>query len=315
MENTQENTIESFDNEQSIENQISSLLNDDLTIMDEPVQTEPESIEQSQTDDAVKPKQEQPKQENRYRVKINGEEREVELDELIKGYQRQSDYTSKTQELSQQRKELEESQRQYQTYLQSIPMLGQVAQANIQEAQARLYSKEFIDMADSDPVNYVKEKARLEQVIAQNQSAAEQMAQHWQAFQGEQTRIQQEYFKQQLLTSNEILSKEIEGWSEGAVIPQLREYATKSIGFQPEELENLIDYRQVIVLNKARLYDQMMAEGRALDKKVKTVVPKTLSASAASEVQSDQTEYIKERNRVLKSNDDRAIAALMAKML
>jgi hypothetical protein len=42
----------------------------------------------------------------RYTVKVNGEDLEVPVDELVKGYQRQSDYTQKTQALSQERENL-----------------------------------------------------------------------------------------------------------------------------------------------------------------------------------------------------------------
>lgn len=43
-----------------------------------------------------------------YVVKVNGEEREVTLDELRGGYMRQADYTQKTQDLANQRQQLEQ---------------------------------------------------------------------------------------------------------------------------------------------------------------------------------------------------------------
>jgi predicted ribosome quality control (RQC) complex YloA/Tae2 family protein len=43
-----------------------------------------------------------------YKVTVDGQEQEVTLDELMKGYSRQSDYTRKTEKLSQERKSLEE---------------------------------------------------------------------------------------------------------------------------------------------------------------------------------------------------------------
>lgn len=42
-----------------------------------------------------------------YTVKVNGEEIQVPLEEALQGYQRQSDYTQKTQELARQREELD----------------------------------------------------------------------------------------------------------------------------------------------------------------------------------------------------------------
>jgi len=43
----------------------------------------------------------------RYKAKVGGEEVEVELDELINGYQRSKDYTQKSQALAEQRKAID----------------------------------------------------------------------------------------------------------------------------------------------------------------------------------------------------------------
>ena len=50
---------------------------------------------------------ETPEVEPAYRVKVDGEEFEVSLDEIRDGYQRQSDYTRKSQSLAEQRKSYE----------------------------------------------------------------------------------------------------------------------------------------------------------------------------------------------------------------
>lgn len=42
-----------------------------------------------------------------YTVKVNGQEVDVTLDEALKGYQREADYTQKTQQLGEERKSLE----------------------------------------------------------------------------------------------------------------------------------------------------------------------------------------------------------------
>ena len=44
------------------------------------------------------------------KVKVDGEELDVPFNEAIQGYQRQADYTRKTQELSQQREQLQYAQ-------------------------------------------------------------------------------------------------------------------------------------------------------------------------------------------------------------
>jgi len=47
----------------------------------------------------------------KFKVKAAGEEVEVDLDELISGYQRSKDYTQKSQALADQRKEIESTSR------------------------------------------------------------------------------------------------------------------------------------------------------------------------------------------------------------
>src|SRR5262245_6426908 len=46
--------------------------------------------------------------EPRYRVKVDGEEAEVPLRELVQGYQRGADYTRKTMRLADERREVEQ---------------------------------------------------------------------------------------------------------------------------------------------------------------------------------------------------------------
>ena len=59
-------------------------------------------------DEDEAPGGEQPQAPQTYKVKVNGQEMDVPLEELLNGYQRQSDYTTKTQELAAMRKQYEE---------------------------------------------------------------------------------------------------------------------------------------------------------------------------------------------------------------
>jgi len=66
-------------------------------------QTEAEEGEAEEQEDDGQEEEEQP----RYKVKAAGEEKEVTLDDLIKGYQLGADYTKKTTEVAEQRKAVE----------------------------------------------------------------------------------------------------------------------------------------------------------------------------------------------------------------
>ena len=58
----------------------------------------------------------------KYKVVVQGEVQYVPLEELIKGYQRQSDYTKKTQKLSEERKKLEEEKRKVEEILKTVEL-------------------------------------------------------------------------------------------------------------------------------------------------------------------------------------------------
>lgn len=71
--------------------------------------------------EAEQPEQEEesagePEEEPKYKVTVDGEDVEVTQEELLRGYMRQSDYTRKTQQLANQRQQIEQlyAQRQFQ---------------------------------------------------------------------------------------------------------------------------------------------------------------------------------------------------------
>ena len=97
----QEVTEETEETEQTTEQSEESL-------EEESTEEEEESEDSEETDDDS---------EGLYKVKVNGEEVEVTLDELQSGYMRQADYTRKTQALKQ---DMQEKEEQYYTELENI---------------------------------------------------------------------------------------------------------------------------------------------------------------------------------------------------
>ena len=116
--------------------------------------TEVEEVEAQAEEEAEAVEQEEEVQETpRYRVKVDNEELEVDLDELIKGYSRTSDYTKKTQTLAEQRKQveaerakIEEAAKLRETYSQRLQVIEQMLSQQPEEDLSAL--------KDSDPVGY-----------------------------------------------------------------------------------------------------------------------------------------------------------------
>ena len=103
---------------------------------------EEETEEEEEADEAEEESEEtdeEAEEELLYAVKVDGGEQEVTLDELMKGYSRQSDYTKKTQELAEGRKAIGQLYSQYNSEIgalqqerqQYIAALSQVVQHSL----------------------------------------------------------------------------------------------------------------------------------------------------------------------------------------
>jgi len=200
--------------------------------------------EQNEVEDVV----EQP---TSYKVKIDGEEVEVTLDELQSGYSRQQDYTRKTQELSQQRKLIEQQQQELAQrdaiYAQLLPKLE--AQLSADLANEPDWNKLYED----DPVGYVREKQlwderkeKLKATQAENQRLQQEAA----VKQQEQIAKFVEYGQQKLL---EIIPE----WKNQEIAQQeklaIRDFAVNTLGYTAQEMDAIYDYRALLGLRYAWL--------------------------------------------------------------
>jgi hypothetical protein len=257
--------------------------------------------EQSELDEDTE-EQEQPQV---FSVKVDGKEVEVTLDELQKGYSRTQDYTRKTQQIAEVRKQTEvELQAVRAEREQYAQLLGAL------EAQVQQVSQPNIDwdrLYQEDPIEWVRQR----EVMRENQEKAA-------AIQSEQQRLSQlsqqeqaQFMQQKLQHEQEALLAAIPDWKDAkkaqAEKALLVEFGQK-IGFTPEELKSVVDHRAVLMLRKAALYDQMMSK-RGNIKPVTNNGPRPAKPGAAGRV-SSSTESVRAQQRVAKTGrvDDAANA-------
>ena len=125
--------------------------------LEEDVEVEEESIEEDENLDEEQTNiDEEIEQPQMFTVNVNGIEQEVTQEELINGYSRQQDYTRKTQELSQQRKTVEEQAKEVAQrdaiYSQLLPKM----EAQLKGEMAN--EPDWDTLYKDDPVGYVREK-------------------------------------------------------------------------------------------------------------------------------------------------------------
>ena len=241
--------------------------------------------------------QEEVQETPRYRVKVDNEELEVDLDELIKGYSRTSDYTKKTQTLAEQRKQveaertkIEEAAKLRDTYAQRLQVIEQMLSTQPEE--------DLTALKDSDPVGYAIKVA--EKMEREKQLTA--VRQERESVQARQVAEQQENLKRHLAQEAERLRAAIPDMADdvkGEVIrKEIRDYA-KSVGWSDQELSQVYDHRAVLTLYRAMQFEKLM-KGKPVAQKKVAEAPKALKPGVGSQRVDRDSEAEKKLHKQLK---------------
>jgi hypothetical protein len=240
-----------------------------------------------------------------FTVKVDGKEVDVTLDELQKGYSRTQDYTRKTQQIAEVRKQTEAELQEVRAEREQYAQLLGALQAQVQ--QAAQPQVDWDRLYQEDPIEWVRQR----ELVRENQEKAAAIQSEQQRLaqlsQQEQAQQRQALFQQE----QEALIAAIPEWKDSkkaqAEKAMLVQFGQK-VGFTPDELKNVIDHRAVVMLRKAALYDQMMSK-RGQIKPVTNNGPRPAKPGAAGRVSSN-TEAMRAQQRVAKTGrvDDAANA-------
>ncbi len=261
---------------------------------------------QEESDEAEDDNSEEATEQPKYRVKAAGEEREVTLDELIRGYQLEADYTKKTQSLAEARKSLETEKASVEQakilrdqYAQRLGIIEQMLQAQVPQENLEA-------LKETDPIGYavkIAEQNQREKQLAAVQQERARIAQQQQA---EQTQM----LSQHVAMEAEKLAAAIPEFKDPQkgeqVRKDIRNFA-KSIGWSDDELASVYDSRAVLTLYKAMQYDKLVNNKPEVTKKV-AQAPKMLKAGSSTQRSPDQ-EQVKKQKQQLKRTGRVADAA------
>lgn len=254
---------------------------------------------QEESDEAEDDNSEEATEQPKYRVKAAGEEREVTLDELIRGYQLEADYTRKTQSLAEERKAVEAERAKIQEAAQARDLYAQRLQIIENMLSQQQPQENLEELKEIDPIGYAVK-------VAEQQQREKQLA----AIQSERARIAQ----QQDAERTELISRHVA--AEAAKLQQaipdfadkekgesirkdIRNFA-KSIGWSDEELASVYDSRAVLTLYKAMQYDRLVSNKPEVTKKV-AQAPKMLKAGASQQRSPDQEQVKKQKQQLKRS--------------
>jgi len=243
-------------------------------------------------------------EETLYDVTVNGINQKVNLNELMKGYSRESDYTKKTMDLSNQRKEVESLQdnlkKEFEAVKSSRNQYAEQLQVLTQNLQQQEQNIDWDNLYQTDPAEYVKLKAESDK-----KKEALNLAQQ------EQMRIQQEQRSEQEKVYNEYIAKERKILAEKLPVyadknksaeftKRLSSFAKES-GYTDQEIAMMVDHRAVLLLADAYRYNQLKKTKLSGNKVNKA--PRVVSSNASNiREDSDKKQNVDKRMTRLKKS-------------
>ena len=255
--------------------------------------------------------EEEAPRDEKFVVKVDGKEIEVPKEELIRGYQREADYTRKTQKLAEERKLVESEFQQVRGEREQYSqILGQLQQ-KLQELQPQ--EPDWNRLEVEDPTEYARQwtsHQRRQQQVYAVQAEQERLNQMRQA-------ELQKSMQQIMATEVSRLKEKIPEWSspekartEGKA---LLEYG-QNLGFSEQELNTITDSRALLALHKAWKYDQMMSKRPEFQAKIKKA-PKMVTPGSAGSVSSKSSDLNNAKKRLAQTGSVRDAASLFEKFI
>ena len=247
-EDTQEEAV--IEEAESIEPEIDELEEQDDLGTEELVDEEDleyDDEEDGEEETEVEELEEQPV----YRVTVDGSEIEVTQDELINGYSRQQDYTRKTQELANQRKTIEQ---QAQELAQRDAIYAQLLPKMEAQLQGELVNEpDWDSLYNDDPIAFVREKQLWDEKKEKLKAAEAENARLAQ----ESYAQQQQLIAQQVQEGQQKILEIIPEWKNAEVAQKeklaIRDYGINVLGYSPQEMDAIYDYRALLGLRNAWL--------------------------------------------------------------
>jgi hypothetical protein len=235
----------------------------------EPSENEEEATEESSDDEATDEEQSEDEVPAILKLKVNGEEVEKPLDEVVALAQQGLDYTQKTQQVAEQRKELEDYakgiQAQEAIFRQEVELqnvlINEVAQiTSLDQKLAAYQNVNWQQLSDNDFV----EAQKLFFTYNQLQQDRNQLVSQFEAKKQEVAQKQSQLLSEKIAKGKEVLAKEIPNWS-----PETNQALLstgKDYGFSDAELNSIVDPRHVKVLHDAMQWRKLQQNSSVKNK-------------------------------------------------
>lgn len=256
-----------------------------------------EPDEETDEDDAEDEDQEQPQ---RLKVKVDGQDVEVTLDDLKRSYSGQAYIQQRMQEVAEGKKQAEAV---YQALSEERAKVAQFVQQVQQGGIPQPPKMPSQEMAQKDPMKYnaelgryVQERERYDQFMAQTQAITAQ-----------QSEAQQRAMQAHLAHQAELLKQAIPEFADpekGGTLRQKLVQIGTDYGFSQEELSAVSDYRTVQVLHDASKWRELQASKGQATKKAEKARPVMKPGAKKTNSKVNQRDKAKQRLKQTGRIDD-----------
>ena len=248
----------------------------------------------------------------RFKVKVDGQELEVTLDDLKRSFAGQGYIQKRMQEVAAVRKEAENV---YNALNEERAQLAQALAVYQQQLSAagnpQPPSKELLK---TDPIRYLEEEAAYREGMEQRQQLAQQQAILMQQQSEQQKRAYAAYLAEQAQLLTQRIPDFADAKKAGELKRALIETGAQHYGFSPDELQAVSDARHVAVLHDAMRYRQLMAGKERVQEKVAQVNrPVVRPGAKRTETSGKTIEANKARARMKSTGSVDDVAAFLLK--
>lgn len=270
---------------------------DDSTAEGDTEDEESDGQEESDDDESDDEEAEDtPAPERKLKVTVKGDDgtdQEIEVDEaeVVKGYQRQADYTRKTQELAQREHQaVEILKAKHDEFAQDYLSKAEASRAAIVQLAGLRGEDEMAQLAQSDPAAWVAENQRRQSIVTVLGQLDQQISAERQEIERRQAEAMHQARSEMFQRSWAELQKD---GIDREKLAKAYSDVSKAYGFAGDELAQVLDHRQVRVMLDALAYRQLKEQKAVVQKKV-DAAPK-LPQKATPTVKDRKTQQLEGR--------------------
>lgn len=237
----------------------------------------------------------------KYKIRYEGKEHEVSLDDLKSGYLMRRDYARKTQEVANARKQFQTHAREAATNLkQQMDEVGVLGQTFLEQLTNIERTTNWEELRRVNPAEY----AARQHDIQQRKALLDRTVQAYRAQQAQQSVLSEGEKEQKILEEKEKLLSKIPEWlderTSTAERGQIAKYLSEN-GHSDDEIDDLIDHRTLVMARKAMLFDRMQNERSKAKEKILKPVPKFTKPGVVRETNQLKSTQVKLAQRAAKT--------------